>query len=638
MLFFRKNFYILFLSDLALFSAALLGAYLLRFDFSLPAPSLSQYWRLILPILIMKSAAFIAFGLYKGMWRYTSISDLSKLLQATVISTLGMTAIVLFVFRFQGFSRAVFLLDWGLTLIFTGGLRLLIRVTYTKGLWGKGYYFNGSKKMDLSDTPAGKRAIIVGAGSAGEKLIRELKESRRLNYRIEALVDDDPAKIGRTIHGVTVLGSVEELPAIVKKCKASEILIAMPSARGPYMRRIVRQCEPCGIPYKTLPGMGELVEGRVSVKELRDVSYEDLLGRPPVRLDMEGIRGYLQGRKVMITGAGGSIGSELCRQIVRFEPQEIVLLDAGEANLFGIQMEMKHKLNFSKYATILADVRDREMLQRTLKRYTPDVVVHAAAYKHVPMLERNPWEAVRNNVIGTLNLISEVAAAGVSRFVMVSTDKAVRPSNVMGASKRVCELIMQAYHGDNGCRMMCVRFGNVVGSSGSVIPLFKEQISRGGPVTVTDPEMTRYFMTIPEASQLILQAGALGEGGEVFILEMGEPVKIIDMARDLIRLSGKEPDKEIEIAISGLRPGEKLCEELITVGEGVIPTAHEKIMMLKNDGKWCGTGDRGAFRQWLLKGIEELEAAALSYDAAGIRGKLKELVPEYSPSQTDCVL
>jgi len=634
----RRNFYILFICDLALFSVALFGAYLLRFDFYMPPSNLSQYWRLLPPILLMKSAAFIVFGLYKGMWRYTSVSDLSKLLQATVISTLGLTAIVLFVFRFQGFSRAVFLLDWGLTLIFTGGIRLLIRVTYARGLWGKGYNGIKSQNTDVLQTSEGKLAIIVGAGSAGEKLIRELKESRRLNYRIKALVDDDKDKIGRTIHGVPVLGSVEELPAIVKKCKASEIFIAMPSARGPSMRRIVKHCESCGIPYKTLPGMGELVEGRVSIKELRDVSYEDLLGRPPVRLDMEGIRNYLQGRKILVTGAGGSIGSELCRQIVRFEPQEIVLLDAGEANLFAIQMEMKHRLDFSGYAAILADVTNRMDMQKVLKRYTPDVVVHAAAYKHVPMLERNPWEAVRNNVIGSLTLISEVAAAGVSRFVMVSTDKAVRPTNVMGASKRVCELIMQAYQGENSCRMMCVRFGNVVGSSGSVIPLFKRQIAGGGPVTVTDPEMTRYFMTIPEASQLILQAGAIGEGGEVFILEMGEPVKIIDMARDLIRLSGKEPDKEIEITISGLRPGEKLCEELITVGEGIVPTAHEKIMMLKNDGGWFGSGSREAFRDRLLKEIAELEAAALSYDAAVISAKLKELVPEYSPSNSECVL
>jgi FlaA1/EpsC-like NDP-sugar epimerase len=639
MIVFEKRFYLALLSDLILFFAAFYGGYALRFDFQIPPASLAQFWRLLPVMLALKSSAFIALGLYRTMWRYTSMLDFWKLLFATLCSTAAVSLTLLFTYRFHGFSRAVFLIDLGLTLLFTGGIRMLVRAGYSKAHLFKLKFitipFFGKRS---GDGPKKKKVVIVGAGSAGEKLIREINDNRALNYSVKALIDDDHEKFGRTIHGVKVMGSVEDLPNVVRRCGASEVLIAIPSASGGQIRRIITKCEACSVPFKTLPGLSDLVRGRISVKELRDVSYEDLLGRPQAKLDLEGIKSYLKDARVLVTGAGGSIGCELCRQISRFAPELIVLLDAAESNLFNIQMELKHSLRFSDYAAVLADIKNRELLTKILSYYKPDVIVHAAAYKHVPMLERNPWEAVHNNILGTRNLMKAAISFNTSRFVMVSTDKAVRPTNVMGASKRVCELLMQTYQGENGCKMMCVRFGNVVGSAGSVVPLFRQQIARGGPVTVTHPDVTRYFMTIPEACQLIIQAGALGKGGEVFILEMGEPVKIMDMARDLIRLSGREPDKDIEIIVTGLRPGEKLCEELITVGEGIEKTSHEKIMMLKSELSLQDTANRHAYRAWLNDKLQELKQAADCYDGVLIRTRLHEIVPEYEPSESVCVL
>ncbi|MEW6261383.1 MAG: nucleoside-diphosphate sugar epimerase/dehydratase, partial [Thermodesulfobacteriota bacterium] len=383
--------------------------------------------------------------------------------------------------------------------------------------------------------------------------------------------------------------------------------------------------------------LGEIIEERVSLKAIRDVNYEDLLGRPPVVLEEEGILGYLRQRTVLVTGAGGSIGSELCRQIVRFGPKRLILVDASEPNLYEIQMALKHRVQYLDYITVLAQVQDRRTMDSVMRRYRPEVVFHAAAYKHVPMLERNPWQAVRNNIRGTQSIMESSVDHGVERFILVSTDKAVRPTNVMGASKRVCERLIHAYQGQ-GTTLMAVRFGNVVGSAGSVIPLFQKQIEAGGPVTVTHPEVTRFFMTIPEACQLILQAGALGKGGEIFVLEMGTPVKIIDMARDLIRLCGKEPEEEIEIRFTGLRPGEKLYEELITEGEGIVATAHEKILVIKANGCFMGYGDQEGYRRWLDERLRDLYAASGSFDACLIKKRLKDIVPEYQDQEAECVL
>jgi FlaA1/EpsC-like NDP-sugar epimerase len=481
------------------------------------------------------------------------------------------------------------------------------------------------------------RVLIIGAGDAGEKILREIFENYQLHYEVAGFIDDDPAKQGRAIHGVSVLGTMEELRDLIGKMEVNELLIAIPSAGGEQLRRIVDICKDCRIPYKTLPGIGEIIDGRVSVKALRDVKYEDLLGRPPVELDVLGIRNYLDGRTVLVTGCGGSIGSELCRQVVKYQPDALVLVDASEANLFHIQMELQHESHFRKCHAILGHVQDRPLMASVFEKFRPHVVFHAAAYKHVPILEKNPWEAVTNNIVGSRMVMELAVAHNVDRFVLVSTDKAVRPTNVMGASKRIAELLLQSFQG-NGTKFMAVRFGNVVGSSGSVVPLFRRQIEQGGPVTVTHPDVNRYFMTIPEAAQLIVQAGAMGQGGEIFILKMGTPVNIADMARDLIRLSGKEPDKDIKIVFTGLREGEKLYEELITVGEGIVPTGHEKIMVLRSDGLPNGLKNAARLRDWLDAELRLLDDAAHRHDSQAIKKKLQEIVPEYTPQAGNSIL
>jgi len=628
------NFYIIFFLDLLLFSTAFFCAYLVRFEFILPPKYLAQIFQLLPLVLVVKAMAFFMMGLYKGMFRYAGISDLFKLAKAVGLSSLILMMIMLVVHRFQGYSRAVFLIDGVLAFLFTGGLRLFIRFVFREYMVykGKNSVFELFKK-DKELTPV----LIFGAGGPGEKLYREITENPRLNYRVVGFCDDDKNRQGRSIHGAPVLGGAEELESITQKHQVKEVFIAMPSSTGRQMRSIVEACKDCDLKFKTLPGMGELINGQVNVKVLRDVSYKDLLRRKPVELDSDKITDYLNDKVVLVTGAGGSIGSELCRQIIKFQPRQLILLDVSEASLYSIQMELKHRADYQRYCIVLGQIQDEELIDRVMKRYKPQVIFHAAAYKHVPMLERNPWQAVANNIRGNQVMLEKALAYGVGHFVLVSTDKAVRPTNIMGASKRVCELLVQSYMG-NGTRMMAVRFGNVVGSSGSVIPLFRQQIERGGPVTVTHPEVTRYFMTIPEASQLILQAGAQGEGGETFILEMGTPIKIADMARDLIRLSGREPDEDIELKFTGLRQGEKLYEELITHGEGIVPTTHKKIMVLRANGDWNGAGSQEAFREHLLDQLQELYTVSGLHDVQGIRCKIKEIVPEYEVQESTCVL
>ena len=625
----NRNFYFMVVGDLILFTASILGAYFIRFDFKLTSSLIDQILKCLPYLLVAKIVIFYCFGTYRGMWRYSSLIDAWRLFKASLFSSMVVVFIGFFVYRFQGYSRGVLVLDGILTFLFTGGYRLLIRVMHNRGYLEK--LTHGGTPPASRERKRDKRVVLIGAGDAGEKTYREIRDNPMLGYEVVAFIDDDPGKKGLLIHGVPVRGPIPELPSIVENVNAQEILITMPSARGDQMRKIVDACEETALPYKTLPGLGEIIDGKVSIKALRDVSYDDLLGREEVKLDQSSIRGYIQGKRVLVTGAGGSIGSELCRQIVRFNPASLFLLDCSEANIYMIQMELEHKLRFRNYVPLLANVQYAETTQKIFEEYRPNVVVHAAAKKHVPLMEMNPWEAVFNNVIGTMNVMEAVVTHGVEKFVMVSTDKAVRPTNVMGATKRVCERLMLTYLDRKPTVMMSVRFGNVVGSSGSVIPLFREQIAYGGPVTVTHPEVTRYFMTIPEATQLILQAGALGEGGEIFILKMGTPIKIAQMARDLIRLSGKEPDKDIEIIFTGLRPGEKLYEELISEGEGIVATRHEKIMVLKPNGGLGDFGNGAAFRSWLLDGIVALKEAAVNRDGGKIREILKELVPEYQP-------
>ena len=634
----NRSLYLMVLIEASVFAMAYSGAYLLRFEFALTPRHFGQII-LVLPWLIpLKLAVFSAFGLYKGMWRYSSLDDLWRLAGGCLLSTLLVVETVFFVYGFTGFSRAVFLLDGLLTFVMTGGVRMAIRTYYASKSSS-----NGERVWPLprfkQEPRDRKRILIIGAGGSGEKILREIFDNPYLDHEVVGFLDDDPGKKGRAIHGVPVFGAVNLLPEVLRKHQIDQIFISMPSASGAEMRRIIDICEECRVSSKTLPAIGQILDGHVSIKTLRDVDYEDLLRRAPVHLDTAGMQEYLSGRNIMVTGAGGSIGSELCRQLIRFDPERLILVDAAETNLYDIQMELRHERKFTAYHSILGRVQHHKTMEKIFRNYRPDVIFHAAAYKHVPILEINPREAIFNNVLGSQTVMDLAVQYGTRHFVLVSTDKAVRPTNVMGASKRLTELILQSMKG-NATRFMAVRFGNVLASSGSVIPLFRKQIEHGGPVTVTHPEVTRYFMTISEAARLILAAGAIGEGGEIFVLEMGSPVKIYDMAKDLIRLSGKQPGKDIEILFTGLRPGEKLYEELITREEDVKRTTHDKITVLKTNGhwNWNGHGNQDRFRRWLNKELQELYAIGDKYeDPAAIRKQLHEIIPEYTPQETSSV-
>jgi FlaA1/EpsC-like NDP-sugar epimerase len=632
----NPSFYAVLCGDALLFACALVAAYLCRFEFKLAYFDRRQILAILPYTVPMKLLVFWGFGLYRGMWRYTSLKDFWRLAQASFVSMVLAVVIVAYLYHFAGHSRAVFLLDGLFTFLLTGAFRILIR-SYYEGAkaqtLAQAFFLSGAR----SGREGFKKVLLIGAGNAGEKILREIFDNPHLQYEIVGILDDDLSKQGYELHGIPVLGPVDTLPEIVHEYGVHQVFVATPSASGAQLRRIVEICKQCEVHYKTLPGIGEIIDGKVSIKALRDVNYQDLLGRPPVRLDTAGIREFLSGRVVLITGCGGSIGSELCRQVVRYSPRAMVLVDASEANLYQIQLELRHEFHFEDLHAVLAHVQDRALLEKVFQKFQPNVVFHAAAYKHVPILETNPWQAVYNNIIGSRIVMEMAVRYQVRRFVLVSTDKAVRPTNVMGASKRVTELFMQYFQGGD-TRFMAVRFGNVVGSSGSVIPIFRRQIEQGGPVTVTHPDVTRYFMTIPEAAQLILQAGAMGQGGELFILEMGTPVKIADMARDLIRLSGSDQGKNMEIVFTGLRPGEKLCEELITAGEGIVTTQHEKIMVLRSDGQWNGWTAREQFGAWLERQVEELREAAERQDGEAIKQKLQEIVPEYNPQEAPSVL
>lgn len=625
----NPKFYIMIFSDAVLFVAALFLAYLIRFEFTLDAVNGKQAFHLLLWTVPLKFIIFLSGGLYSGMWRFTGVRDFWLLVRACLLSTVFIMLIILVTNRFEGYSRGVFIADGIITFIMTGGARMAIRLFFTKYNSGA----DSSQPVNVRLT----RVLIIGAGQAGEKILREIMDNYNLHYNVVGFIDDDAGKQGRTIHGIPVLGDVENLAKVIKQEDIQQILIAVPSAKGDQIRRIVEACQQSSTSYKILPGIGDLIDGRVSVKLLRDISYEDLLGRSPVHLDTKGIRDYLDRKTILVTGSGGSIGSELCRQIMKYQPASIILVDSSEANLFNIQMEMQNEYYCRQCEAVLGQVQNVSLMDGVFKKYKPEVVFHAAAYKHVPMMEKNPWQAVYNNIVGSRVVMELAAKYHVDRFVLVSTDKAVRPTNVMGASKRVTELIMQCQQG-NGTRFMAVRFGNVVGSSGSVIPFFRRQIEHGGPVTVTHPEVNRFFMTIPEASQMILQAGTMGEGGEVFILRMGTPVKIVDMARDLIRLSGKEPDVDIKIVFTGLREGEKLYEELISVGEDILPTQHEKVMVLRSNNHFNGAANAFSAKEYLYREIDELVEIAARHDAKGIKEKLKKIVPEFSPQENESVL
>jgi FlaA1/EpsC-like NDP-sugar epimerase len=622
-----KNFLIVLAIDTFLVAFAWYFANLLRFNFDIPLDSMAAITRLFPIILGTKMVIYYLFDLYKGMWRYTSIDDLLNIIKASGISSLMIVALVAFTHGLSGFARAAFVIDWVLTIFLIAGYRMGIRLYFWLGPKDRlsSFRFLTLFKLKKGGRSGAKKLLILGAGDCGEKIFREIQDNASLRYEVVGFLDDDLTKVGKLLHGVPILGGTADLKSLAQRIGAEETLIAIPSATSAQMRALLARCEESGLPSKTVPGMGELIDGKVSVKAIRDVDYRDLLGREVIRLDEDRIAAYLESARVLVTGAGGSIGSELCRQICRFNPSCLILYERAESPLYEIDLELRADYPDSKVVPVLGDIRDRSQLSRALSDYQPQVVFHAAAYKHVPMMELQPWKAVKNNILGTRHVMELSREHGVERFVLVSTDKAVRSVNVMGASKRVAELLVQ---NQNGCglsktKFITVRFGNVVGSVGSVVPLFKKQIERGGPVTVTHPEVTRYFMTIPEACQLILQAGAMGEGGEIFILDMGTPVRIVDMARDLIRLSGFEPDVDIKIEFVGLRPGEKLFEELITSGEGIVPTSHEKIVVLR--GKACD-------QERLNAVIDELTKLAQEQNGAGIRAKLQEIVEDYNPT------
>ena len=632
----KPNFWLIVVFDAFCLVTAHFIAYLLRFEGSLTIDQLYQLISSIPLILLIKIPTFYAAGLYKGMWRFTSLVDMQKIFKAVFTSSILLVAVILFTTRFAGLSRSVYILDALFTFILISSFRVGIRYWY----YQKKHLFNNP---DVSISTKKTKLLLLGAGESAEKIIREIKDNPRLPYRIIGLLDDDPGKAGKQIHGVPILGLIDELSVHAQQLDIDELLISIATATSSEMKRMIRRCKESGLSYKVIPGLGGIIDGQVSIKTMRDVSYEDLLGRSEVHLDQNKIGKYLTGKIILITGGGGSIGSELCRQILKFQPEKIIVFDAGEENLYSIQMELLHEHEFNQCIPILGRVQDIALVDAVLEEYKPDVIFHAAAYKHVPLIELNPWEAVSNNIIGSQCIIEAAIKHSVQRFVLVSTDKAVRPANVMGASKRVTELLLQAYSRNNwdktfyqypshkgqhtsdiqhSTTFMAVRFGNVLGSAGSVIPLFKRQIELGGPVTITHPEITRYFMSIAEASQLILQAGSMAHGGEIFILKMGEPIRIADMARDLIKMVGKEPDSEITIKYIGLREGEKLYEELITEGEGIVPTTHKKIMVLQ--GSDLSYGD-------LHQNITQLKQKAKNQDSQGIKLILKQLVHEYTP-------
>lgn len=612
------NFYLLVAMDLLLILAAHAIAYLIRFEGQIPSAHLRELFALLPWLVAVKLLCFLFFGLYQGMWRYTSLPDLLNVIKASTTASLLVVTWLLFTRHFVGLSRSVFLLDWLLTMMFIGGVRVGIRVAHGAPLVGVPRLLRGGLGAPRKGL---QRYVLLGAGDAAERFLREIQTSPHSRLEIVAAFDDAPDKQGRNIRGVPVLAGLDSLPRWAANLREplTGALIAIPSLRGEGLRRAVRLCEQAGLDSKSLPSLEEIVSGKVSIKELRDINYRDLLGREPARLETERIADCIRGKTVLVTGAGGSIGSELCRQLLPFEPGRLLLLDASESNLYAIQMELRHELSFDRHLPLLGTLCDRTWTEEVLVRHKPEVVFHAAAYKHVPMIEEQPWQAVWNNVEATRNLLALAVEHGVERFLVVSTDKAVRPTNVMGASKRLTELMMQAMVG-RGMKLMAVRFGNVVGSAGSVVPLFRRQIEHGGPVTVTDARVVRYFMTIEEACQLIIQAASMGGDGEIFVLKMGQPVKIVDMARDLIRLSGREPDRDIAIRFIGLRPGEKLYEELITEGEDVVGTEHEQILVLKG---------RAGERPGLAEGLEALSRAAKTMDHASVRAALSALIPEY---------
>ena len=594
------------LVQLAIFLFSGVSAFLLRFDFAIPKTFHQRLLAGLCIWAIVKIIVFQSFRLDRGWWRYVSVPDLLRVAYANVAGSV-LAGICIRLFAPRGFPRSIYFVDLMICFLATAGIRLAARMVF-----------------EFSGTVSGsgkKRALIYGAGDAGVSLLREIRRNPALAYEVVGFVDDNSVKTGAVIYRAKVFGTGEALLSIVKTNGIDMVLLALPSATGQEMTAVFKRCQEAGVEYKTVPSFTEILESGSLATSIRNVDVEDLLGRNPIHLDESGIREKIGNKVVAVTGAAGSIGSELCRQIARFQPAAIVAYDSAETALFYIDREMKESFPELQFHTEIGDIRNVQRLAEVFEKYQPSILYHAAAYKHVPMMEAHVFEAVENNVIGTRNVAIAAAESGIADFVMISSDKAVRPTSVMGATKRIAELVIHALQEDR-TKYVSVRFGNVLGSSGSVIPLFKQQIAARKPVTVTHPEMRRYFMTIPEAAQLVIQASAIGKGGEIFVLDMGQPVRILDLARNLILLSGLRPDEDIKIVFSGIRPGEKLYEELAHLDEEMQPTFHQKIKIFANQG----------LPDFTLERVEKLRGICADRDLSAILLELKDLVVDYNPS------
>ena len=608
----RKYLLPMFLASLDIISvilAAFISIYL-RFDSDkIPANYLSLLISYMPLTVVIYLISFYLFKLYGRIWRYASATELIAIVMANIAASTAWYFISLYIGAVL--PRSLYVFTGLLLIFFIGGSRLSLRF-YS-------YVMNKPKYRQIQRKK--NKVLIIGAGDAGAMLLREIERYHIANRQVVGFIDDDKNKTGKILLGVKVLGTRNELVKIAAEKGIDEIIIAMPSVKGKEIKAIINICKETNCKLTILPGLYEIIEGKVSISQLRPVDIEDLLGRDPVKLDTTAVKEYLAGKIVLITGAGGSIGSEIVRQVAKMQPKKLLLLGKGENSIYEITQELKISSPEIKTVPIIADVRDKERIKAIMDYFKPQVVFHAAAHKHVPLMEYQPAEAVRNNILGTKVVADEAAAHNVETFVIISTDKAVNPTSVMGCTKRVAEMYVQSMNKNSGTRFVAVRFGNVLGSRGSVIPLFKKQIAKGGPVTVTHPDMKRYFMTIPEASQLVLQAGAMAKGGEVFVLDMGEPVRIYDLAKDLITLSGLIPDKDIEIKITGLRPGEKLFEELLSAEDGTEKTTHKKIFTAR---------------------IKEIDKAELDNeiskileitDGEEVVAALQKIVPTYTPNR-----
>ena len=612
----RNRKYLVFIYDTLAVIASIFIAYISRFDFQFTADTLLILGQYLLWTYPVKIIVFYFFGLYKGMYRYTSIWDLLSVAKATILSSLVINTFFVTIPVLRALPPSVLFLDF----VFTSTLLSLVRVTIRL------YYSRSIIAIPNKTKTSGNiiKLLLIGAGDTGEKIARDILSNTNNEFNIVGFLDDNVEKIGSSIHGIPVIDRITTLNNL--SIDYDEILITAPGASGDNLRRIIDICKLSGKTFKTVPSLNEMINKDVTLQSIRNVSYLDLLGRDEVQLDVKAIENFIKGKRILISGAGGSIGSELVRQCLEFHPGSLILLDNSEQNLFNIEQEVSFFETKTLIRSVLANVRDKNLLQNTFQEYRPQVVIHAAAYKHVPMQELHPWSAVSTNVLGTLHLVQLANQYNVEKFVLVSTDKAVHPVNIMGATKRLAEKVIQSVDmRESKTEFTAVRFGNVIGSSGSVIPIFRKQIDRGGPVTITHPEMSRYFMSITEASQLILQAGSMnGKSGQIYLLDMGKPVRIKDMANDLIRLSGLEPEKDIPIIYTGLRPGEKLYEELVSKEEKAQSTDHKKIMVLDN-------GTNNMPWDMMKREIQSLIDISLKFDTDQIKRKLQQMIPDYTP-------